>query len=128
MVQPEKDPTKSWNPMNSFWQLFGPMVNPRPDASPVTLNPPAPIWDIPSPYGGVHHPEAKKDHIPFYVHPNYYLKLTMQPEHAVVHANPPFWMTVSNFGWTDVAKAPIAMLTAPGFMFLHQQLTRWLFL
>lgn len=43
----ERDPARHWDPIDAFWRIFYPALNPRPDASPVRLDPPAPIWDLP---------------------------------------------------------------------------------
>lgn len=121
-----KDTSASWNPLDTFWKALSPALNPSPDASPVKLTQPAPIWDLPSPYGGVHHPETK-DAIPYYVSPDYFSKLIVPPAHSVVHTQPPAWMVVANFNGTDALKSVFYTATAPVAAYAHTMIKRmWL--
>lgn len=110
------DPFEKWNPLDNFWRLTYPLFNPRPDASPVRVNAPAPIWDLPSPYGNVYHPDTK-DSIPHFVHPDYFQKLYTEPPHEVVHPDPGLWMIAENFNTRDLAyKFPLCVLSGPAFI------------
>ncbi|KAI3633769.1 hypothetical protein MIR68_008101 [Amoeboaphelidium protococcarum] len=97
-----KDPSRDWNPLDSFWKVFYPAMNPRPDASPSKIQPPTPIYDLPSPYGKINHPD-NKDNLPYYVTPDYFTKLSSHPKYSVIHHNPPLWMIAQNISMKDVA-------------------------
>lgn len=114
----DSDPTRGWNPLDFFWKTMYPILNPRPDASPAKLSAAAPIWDLPSAYGNVHHNVAH-ERIPFFVHPDYYTKLTLETKFPVVHREPPFWMTVLNFNANDAVKAPFYMFSGPGLLLAY---------
>lgn len=112
MPDPASDPARNWNPLDNFWRLVYPMFNPNPQSSPVRLQPPAPIWDLPSPHNqhnvGVMHPD-ERNAIPHFVSPDYFHKLATEPQYPVISQDPPAWMIVSNFGWPDFA------VTMPGW-------------
>jgi hypothetical protein len=95
---PRNDPARNWNPVDNFWRLVYPLFNPRPGSSPVRLDPPSPIWDLPSPHNryntGVMHPD-ERNAIPHYVVPDYFYKLATLPSFPVISMDPSVWMVVS---------------------------------
>jgi hypothetical protein len=116
------DPARSWNPLTTVWRIFYPLFNPRPDASPARMGAVAPIYDLPSPYGKIDHPD-NKGAIPYFVHPNYYDKLVTEPKHQVIHADPPPGMVVRNFGAMDYGvRLPFYTATGPLFIAAHMHL------
>lgn len=111
------DSSSNWNPLDGFWRMFYPALNPRGDASPVRMSKHSPIWDLPSPFGKVDHPE-NKDNIPYYAAPDYFVKLYVEPEYPIVHRDPPVWMAVRNFSLSDMASyMPLAGASGPAFMY-----------
>ncbi len=116
------DPARSWNPLHTVWRIFYPLFNPRPDATPARMGSIAPIYDLPSPYGKIDHPD-NKNNIPYFVHPNYFDKLVQPPKHQVIHTDPPAWMVVQNFGMVDyLARFPVYTALGPAFITGHMHL------
>lgn len=110
----------NWNPIDKVWAIFYPVFNPSPDATPSRLSTPTPIWDMPSPYANVKHPNTQ-DAIPHYVNPGYFEKLSMIPEHEIVHNDPPTWMITANLSKFDwFVRIPAIGATGPAFAYaLH---------
>ena len=107
----------SWNPLDKFWNVIYPAFNPRPEASPSGFTKPGQIWDLPSPYAAVSHP-SNQGAIPHFVNPGYFEKLSMIPEHDVVHSDPPAWMITANLGMFDwLVRIPAVGATGPAFVY-----------
>lgn len=118
---PDIDPLRNWNPTDSFWKIFQPILNPGTNGTASSVNPPAPLWDLASPYGEVMHPD-NKDGIPHFVHPEYYIKLRSLPSYPVIHHNPPFWMIMQNFGRSDFTSMVLGGASAPAFIYAFHYL------
>jgi hypothetical protein len=115
---------KDFNPLDQFWKLTYPLFNPKPGSSPVRISAPSPVWDLPSPYGNVQHPD-NKDSIPHFVHPDYFQKLYTEPPFEVVSRDPPVWMIVENFNKRDLLfKFPVCLATAPVFFLAYHRIKK----